>query len=156
MSTSPLPHAPQDAESAADRIKAMRSFAEFYPFYLGEHSNRTCRRLHFLGSSLALACLVAWAAACSMWKNPPKGWAGATGGEQLERLLWEEVKAKNWKVEYMEEPVKGVFSLKTATSEIWCLINPAGGGGEMYQVEISEKAGIAKKAGRSLIAMRSS
>ena len=33
------------------------SFAEFYPFYLSEHSNRTCRRLHFLGSSLALVCL---------------------------------------------------------------------------------------------------
>jgi hypothetical protein len=38
--------------------KSFRSFAEFYPFYLGEHSNRTCRRLHFLGSTLALACLV--------------------------------------------------------------------------------------------------
>ena len=34
------------------------SFSEFYPFYLTEHSNRTCRRLHFVGSSLALACLV--------------------------------------------------------------------------------------------------
>src|SRR5574343_2082018 len=33
------------------------SFAEFYPFYLSEHSNRTCRRLHFVGSSLALVCL---------------------------------------------------------------------------------------------------
>lgn len=32
------------------------SFAEFYSFYLSEHSNRTCRRLHFLGSSLALVC----------------------------------------------------------------------------------------------------
>lgn len=39
-----------------------RSFAEFYPFYLSEHSNRTCRRLHFIGSSLALVCLVLWAA----------------------------------------------------------------------------------------------
>ena len=29
------------------------------PFYLGEHGNRTCRRLHFLGSSLGLACLAA-------------------------------------------------------------------------------------------------
>jgi hypothetical protein len=37
--------------------KAFTSFAEFYPFYLGEHANRTCRRLHFLGSTLALACL---------------------------------------------------------------------------------------------------
>lgn len=36
---------------------AFHSFAEFYPFYLREHSNRTCRRLHFIGSSLALACL---------------------------------------------------------------------------------------------------
>ena len=38
--------------------KALKSFAEFYPFYLREHSNRTCRRLHFVGSSLALVCLV--------------------------------------------------------------------------------------------------
>lgn len=38
--------------------RSFRSFAEFYPFYLGEHANRTCRRLHFLGSTLALVCLV--------------------------------------------------------------------------------------------------
>ena len=35
------------------------SFAEFYPFYLGEHAKRTTRRLHFVGSSLALLCLLA-------------------------------------------------------------------------------------------------
>ena len=34
-----------------------RSFAEFYPYYLGEHSNPTCRRLHFVGTSLVLALL---------------------------------------------------------------------------------------------------
>ena len=33
------------------------SFREFYPFYLSEHGNRTCRRLHFVGSTLALVCL---------------------------------------------------------------------------------------------------
>jgi hypothetical protein len=34
------------------------SFAEFYPFYLGEHRNRTCRRLHFIGSSLVIVVIV--------------------------------------------------------------------------------------------------
>ena len=32
------------------------SFAEFYPYYLSEHQDRTCRRLHFVGSWLALLC----------------------------------------------------------------------------------------------------
>ncbi len=35
------------------------SFREFYPYYLGEHANRTCRRLHFLGTSLVLLILLA-------------------------------------------------------------------------------------------------
>ena len=35
----------------------MRSFREFYPYYLGEHRNRTCRRLHFLGTSLVILAL---------------------------------------------------------------------------------------------------
>ncbi len=38
--------------------KTFDTFAEFYPYYLGEHRNRTCRRLHFAGTSLALVCLV--------------------------------------------------------------------------------------------------
>lgn len=42
------------------------------------------------------ALLVVTMSSCSMWKNPPKGWGGATGGEQLERLFWDDVKAKNW------------------------------------------------------------
>lgn len=33
------------------------SFAEFYPFYLGEHSNPVCRRLHFIGSTGVLLLL---------------------------------------------------------------------------------------------------
>ena len=36
---------------------AFKNFAEFYPYYLGEHQNRTCRRLHFIGSTLVLVCL---------------------------------------------------------------------------------------------------
>ncbi|HSC47567.1 MAG TPA: DUF962 domain-containing protein [Gammaproteobacteria bacterium] len=34
-------------------------FVDFYPFYLGEHSNRICRRLHFVGSGLVLLVLAA-------------------------------------------------------------------------------------------------
>jgi hypothetical protein len=33
------------------------SFDEFYPFYLTQHADRMCRRTHFIGSSLALACI---------------------------------------------------------------------------------------------------
>ena len=32
------------------------SFREFYPFYLSQHSNRSSRRLHFVGSTATLAC----------------------------------------------------------------------------------------------------
>lgn len=35
-----------------------KRFSEFYPFYLAEHQNPTCRRLHFIGSALVLAILV--------------------------------------------------------------------------------------------------
>lgn len=35
------------------------SFDAFYPFYLSEHTNRTSRRLHFVGTSIAVVLLVA-------------------------------------------------------------------------------------------------
>jgi hypothetical protein len=44
-----------------------QSFREFYPFYLSEHRNRSCRRLHFVGSSLGLACVVAAIVARNGW-----------------------------------------------------------------------------------------
>lgn len=46
------------------------SFKEFYPFYLSEHSNRTCRRLHFVGSWLGLFCF-AWAIWSADWRFVP-------------------------------------------------------------------------------------
>ncbi len=37
--------------------RTFRSFESFYPYYLSEHCNTTCRRLHFIGSSLVLILL---------------------------------------------------------------------------------------------------
>lgn len=33
------------------------SLKTFYPFYLSQHQNRVCRRLHFVGSLLSILCL---------------------------------------------------------------------------------------------------
>jgi hypothetical protein len=54
------------AQAAPLDAKAFKSFAEFYPFYLTEHSDRTCRRLHFAGSSLSLVLL----ATALLTRNP--------------------------------------------------------------------------------------
>ncbi len=34
--------------------------------------------------------------ACNMWKEPKKGWAGATGGEQFERLWWQDLQTRRF------------------------------------------------------------
>jgi|SRR6266567_3352600 len=43
------------------------TFREFYPFYLSEHSNRTCRRLHFVGSLLVLVSLMVAVVTGNAW-----------------------------------------------------------------------------------------
>ena len=48
-------------------IGRYRRFEDFYPFYLGEHANRTCRRLHFIGSTLVLAALATGLATGNGW-----------------------------------------------------------------------------------------
>jgi hypothetical protein len=40
-------------------MSAHASFREFYAFYWSEHKNRNCRRLHFVGTALVLATLIA-------------------------------------------------------------------------------------------------
>jgi hypothetical protein len=43
------------------------SQAEFWDHYVRAHRDRTTRRLHFVGTSLALACLVVAAINGSLW-----------------------------------------------------------------------------------------
>lgn len=47
-------------------MREFASFREFYPYYLGEHRNRICRRLHFIGSSLVIVIVIAAA-----WMHQP-------------------------------------------------------------------------------------
>ncbi|HEY0974531.1 MAG TPA: DUF962 domain-containing protein [Solimonas sp.] len=46
--------------------KVYQTFDEFYPYYLEEHSNRTCRRLHFIGSTIGIG-LAAYAIVTQTW-----------------------------------------------------------------------------------------
>lgn len=60
-----------------------RSFAEFYPYYLGEHQNRTCRRLHVIGSTGVLVLLLlalGWQDWRLLWAMPVCGYGFAWVG----------------------------------------------------------------------------
>ena len=66
-----------------EKTASYGSFSEFYPFYLSEHANRTCRRLHFAGTSLVI--LIALAAVLSgryglLWLLPVVGYGFAWVG----------------------------------------------------------------------------
>lgn len=68
---------------AGDAKNEFNSFSEFYPYYLGEHSDRTCRRLHFVGTSLVIATLayvIAWRAYGLLWLLPIFGYGFAWVG----------------------------------------------------------------------------
>lgn len=59
------------------------SFPQFYPHYLSEHANPTCRRLHYVGTALVIA--VAAAAVLSgrwrlLWLVPLVGYGFAWAG----------------------------------------------------------------------------
>jgi len=59
------------------------SFRDFYPYYLSEHRNRTCRRLHFAGTLLVVVTfLVALVTArwALLWLLPVFGYGFAWAG----------------------------------------------------------------------------
>ncbi|HQV22722.1 MAG TPA: DUF962 domain-containing protein [Agitococcus sp.] len=45
------------SDAANEVAMQFNSFEEFYPFYLSQHQNKLCRRLHFVGSTLGLVGL---------------------------------------------------------------------------------------------------
>ncbi len=53
--------------------------------------------LRLLLASLLILALVLILPACTMWSQPSTAnWKNATAGEQLERLFWDTVKARDW------------------------------------------------------------
>jgi hypothetical protein len=63
--------------------KKYNSFSEFYPYYLSEHENSTCRLLHFIGSWCVLA-LIAYSVTTNqlvlLWFIPVIGYGFAWVG----------------------------------------------------------------------------
>jgi hypothetical protein len=71
------------------------SFEEFWPYYVSQHQDETCRKLHFVGTTLAMGCLAvapfypaaalaapivgygfAWVGHFAFEKNKPASWGG--------------------------------------------------------------------------------
>lgn len=81
--------------------KAPETFEEFWPYYVSQHQNRTCRQLHFVGTSIALGCV-----AVSPWYPqallvaPIAGyglaWIGHFVFEKNKPASWDGVKSALW------------------------------------------------------------
>ncbi|HEX8470767.1 MAG TPA: Mpo1-like protein [Brevundimonas sp.] len=54
---------PSQAPAPGERYA---SFAAFYPYYIHEHSNRTCRRIHVVGTGLVILSWIL-ALTVSLW-----------------------------------------------------------------------------------------
>ena len=66
-----------------DRLGGFDGFDDFYPFYLNEHRDRTCRRLHFAGTALVIATAVTGLASgrfALLWLLPVFGYGFAWAG----------------------------------------------------------------------------
>ena len=67
----------------AGPMSGFNSFADFYPYYLSEHQNLTCRRLHFAGAwcaltfaGLAIGTLNAWWLVGALLSGYAFAWVG--------------------------------------------------------------------------------
>lgn len=50
--------------------KRIESYAEFWPFYLGEHRDPTCRGLHYFGTSMGVVAAVTAVVVGNPWLVP--------------------------------------------------------------------------------------
>ena len=57
----------QMAQAGRNVSSQFRTFADFYPFYLSQHADRTCRRLHFAGTTLGLVAVLHAFSTLNFW-----------------------------------------------------------------------------------------
>jgi hypothetical protein len=60
------PELPSGFVMSSTTAHRFQSFQAFYPFYLSQHADLTCRRLHVVGSALVL-CLLAYVLLSRQW-----------------------------------------------------------------------------------------
>jgi hypothetical protein len=69
----------KDYQKLPDDPSGFKTRKEFYPFYLGEHANQTCRRLHVLSTTgvVVISLYSAIFDLKSIWLAPLVGYGGA-------------------------------------------------------------------------------
>ncbi len=77
------------------------SFEEFWPYYVSQHNNPTCRRLHFVGTTLAMGCVAASPLyPPALLAAPVVGygmaWIGHFGFEKNRPASWHSAKHLAW------------------------------------------------------------
>jgi hypothetical protein len=68
-----------------------KSFAEFWPYYLAEHSKPETRKIHAIGTAAGMACAVALIAK-RKWKLLPLAFVPAYGAAWVSHFLIEKNK----------------------------------------------------------------
>jgi hypothetical protein len=111
----------------------LRSFAEFWPYYLREHSRPATRAVHFIGTTAALG-LIAAAAARQSWPLLAAAPVAGYGFAWLSHLLCEHNRPATFK--------HPLWSLAADFKMWWCAITRTLGG------EIDRHSGPTDRVGK--------
>ena len=80
---------------------APSSFQEFWPYYVSQHLTVGCRRMHFAGTGLAIACLLASPVVPLVLLAAPVvgyglAWVGHFAFERNRPASWHSLRALGW------------------------------------------------------------
>ncbi len=82
-------------------MKRPASFEDFWPYYVSQHQDPTCRKLHFIGTTIAMGCLAAaplnpWLALAAPIAGYGFAWVGHFAFEKNKPASWGGAKAFAW------------------------------------------------------------